>query len=64
LLSAIRLGVALGIMDDIDIVKINEVLLLAQPAHLQKVNGEEIPPYQRDIKRADLVRDQLSEGQQ
>ncbi|MDP8258777.1 MAG: protein arginine kinase [Candidatus Aadella gelida] len=56
LLSAIRLGADLGLIDKIDTDRINEVLLLSQPAHLQKSNGKSIPPYERDIKRADLIR--------
>ncbi|MDD5634272.1 MAG: protein arginine kinase [Candidatus Omnitrophica bacterium] len=59
LLSAIRLGIDLGIIKDVDIKKINEVLLLTQPAHLQKVAGKEIPPYERDIKRSDFIREKL-----
>ena len=59
LLSAVRLGTDLGLIDDIDTDKINEVLLLVQPAHLQKMEGKEIGPYERDIKRADLIREKL-----
>ncbi|MBL7073209.1 MAG: protein arginine kinase [Candidatus Omnitrophica bacterium] len=59
LLSAIRLGVDLGLLKDITISDVNEVLLLTQPAHLQKINGEEIAPYDRDLKRADLIRQKL-----
>ena len=59
LLSAIRLGIDLGLIKDIDVVTINEVLLLTQPAHLQKMNDKESVPYERDIKRADLIRDKL-----
>lgn len=59
LLSAIRLGVDLGMIKDIDIVKLNEVLLVTQPAHLQKINGRGITPYERDVKRADLIREKL-----
>lgn len=59
LLSAIRLGIDLGVIKDIDIAKINEVLLLTQPAHLQKINGKEIAPYERDVIRADLIRKRL-----
>jgi protein arginine kinase len=59
LLSAVRLGADLGLIKDVDIVGINEILLLTQPAHLQKINGKELIPYERDIKRADLVRKKL-----
>ncbi len=56
LLSAVRLGVDLGIIKDMSTQAINEILLLAQPAHLQKISGKDIPPYERDIRRADLIR--------
>lgn len=61
LLSAIRLGAALGLIKDMDIAKINEILLLTQPAHLQKIFEKEIAPHERDVKRADLIRDKLNE---
>ena len=59
LLSAIRLGIDLGVIQDIDMAKVNEVLLFTQPAHLQKIMGKEIAPYERDIKRADFIREKL-----
>ncbi|MFH1798098.1 MAG: protein arginine kinase [Candidatus Omnitrophota bacterium] len=59
LLSAIRLGVDLGMIKDLDVIKLNEVLLVTQPAHLQKISGCELSPYERDVKRADLIREKL-----
>ncbi|MFH1847116.1 MAG: protein arginine kinase [Candidatus Omnitrophota bacterium] len=59
LLSAIRLGVDLKLIEELTIPMINEVLLITQPAHMQKINGKEILPYDRDIKRADLIRGKL-----
>ncbi len=59
LLSAVRLGVDLGLIKDIDTGIINELLLLMQPAHLQKMNDKEFTPSERDMKRADLVRERL-----
>ena len=59
LLSAVRLGADLGLIKDIDAIKINEILLLTQPAHLQKIAGSKIAPHERDIKRADLIREKL-----
>lgn len=60
LLSALRLGVAMGMLDMIDIPLINELLLLSQPAHLQKYFGEEMDQEERDIVRARMVREKLS----
>lgn len=59
LLSAVRLGVAMKIIDFIDISAINEILLLSQPAHLQKYHSEEMSPDQRDSARAAMVREKL-----
>lgn len=59
LLSAVRLGVAIGIFDFIKISLINEMLLLSQPAHLQKYYGEEMPSDRRDAVRAEMVREKL-----
>jgi protein arginine kinase len=59
LLSAIRLGVDMGMVNDIRLAEINEILLLSQPAHMQKTVGEKIQPYERDIKRADFIRQKL-----
>ena len=59
LLSAIRLGRAMKILEGIDIGLINEILLLSQPAHLQKFYGQEMDNNKRDFVRAQMVRDKL-----
>lgn len=59
LLSVIRLGADLGIMKNIDRAKINELFILTQPAHLQKREGKVLNSKDRDIKRADLIRERL-----
>ncbi len=60
LLSAVRLGLAMGIIDMINIATINDILLLSQPAHLMKYYGEEMDVDRRDIVRAEMVREKLS----
>jgi len=62
LLSAVRLGVDLGLIQDIDTVALNEILLFMQPAHLQKINARTLTPHERDIKRADMIREKLQSG--
>jgi protein arginine kinase len=57
LLSAIRLGVDLGIVKNLDKEKVNELLILTQPAHLQKLEGKLLNSQERDIKRAALIRE-------
>jgi len=62
LLSSVRLGVDLGLITDVSTSSLNEILLLMQPAHLQKINARELNPHERDIKRADMVRVRLGNG--
>lgn len=59
LLSAIRLGVDLGIVKTMDRRTVNELFLLTQPAHLQELDGHPLNANDRDIKRADLIRSKL-----
>lgn len=60
LLSAVRLGVAMGIIDFLPIAIINEILLLSQPAHLVKYYEKDLNPEERDVLRATMVREKLS----
>lgn len=59
LLSAVRLGIDMGLVKEIDIAGINEILILSQPAHLQKSSGQDLGRYERDTQRADLIRKRL-----
>lgn len=59
LLSAVRLGIAMKIIDKVTIRQINEILLMSQPAHLQKFNSEELDSDHRDYLRAKMVREKL-----
>ncbi|MCX5660178.1 MAG: protein arginine kinase [Planctomycetota bacterium] len=59
LLSHLRLGVNLGRIDMVDIRTINELFLLTQPAHLQKLTGREMDPAARREARAELIRRRL-----
>jgi len=62
LLSAVRLGLAMGIIDNVSIATINDILLLSQPAHLMKFCGEEMDSDRRDIERAAMVREKLNKN--
>jgi protein arginine kinase len=62
LLSALRLGVETGIID-INIKVINELLIITQPGHIQKLFGRDMPEEERDTRRAELVRSKLKEGE-
>jgi protein arginine kinase len=59
LLSAVRLGVDLGIVKNLDRRMVNELLILTQPAHLQKLEGKVLGSNERDMKRAQLIRERL-----
>lgn len=59
LLSAVRLGHAMKVIDFLDVALINEILLLSQPAHLQKYYGAEMDHNRRDFVRAQMVREKL-----
>lgn len=60
LLSDVRLGVNMGIINDITLETINEVTLSIQPATLQKIVGRPLSPEARDAKRAEIIRSKLS----
>jgi len=60
MLSALRLGLSLGIIDKFDYRELNELMIITQPAHLQKFMGKEMDNVERDIVRADLVRQRLN----
>ncbi len=59
LLSHVRMGVNLGRLDTTDIRTINELFLLIQPAHLQRLAHAEMTPADRRVERARLVRQRL-----
>jgi len=59
LLSAVRLGVDLGLMNGLDRKIVNEMFIFSQPAHLQKLEGKALSAKERDTKRAQLIRSRL-----
>lgn len=59
LLSDLRLGVNLGLIQNIDLARINELFVLTQPAHLQKQDAISTDPAERDERRARFIRDRL-----
>ncbi|MBI2439914.1 MAG: protein arginine kinase [Lentisphaerae bacterium] len=60
MLSALRLGIELGLLREWSAAVIDELFLLIQPGHLQKVEGRIIGAEKRDLARARLVRARLS----
>jgi len=59
-LSLIRLGVKLGMFEDLETSVVDELFLVTQPAHLQQLVGEKLSGEERDVQRADLLRSRLS----
>jgi len=59
LLSGVRLGCDLGLFDGLERRVLNEVMILAQPAHLQKLEGRPLSTEDRDVRRASLVQQRL-----
>lgn len=59
LLSAVRLGVNLGLLGNVDISTVNELFILTQPAHLQRLEKRDLDPNERDATRAEFIRRQL-----
>lgn len=60
LLSPIRMGIHVGRFHRTDINTINELFLLTQPAHLQKIAGQLLDGAARAVARAERIRDLLT----
>jgi len=59
LLSALRLGVDMNIIKGMDRKLFNELMVITQPAHIQKMEGKILNEIERDVVRADMVRKKL-----
>ncbi len=62
LLSSVRLGIHLGLLEDISIATVNELFLNTQPAHLQKLMGNTLDGEERNAARARYLRTRLREA--
>jgi protein arginine kinase len=60
-LSSVRLGVNLGLQDDLPVTTVNELFLHTQPAHLQKLMGAPLDGEERNAARARYLRTRLRE---
>lgn len=56
LVSALRFGRTIGILKNVEIPVLNQLMIETLPAHLQKRSGEELDTVERDYRRAELVR--------
>ena len=62
LLSKVRLGIALGLVPQLELALVNQLLVAIQPAHIQLAIGQELTQDQRREARAALLRARLGEA--
>ena len=60
LLSSVRMGVHLGLIDDLELPTLNEIFLNTQPAHLQKLQNASLASGERNAARAGYIREKLA----
>lgn len=61
LLSDVKLGVDLGIIKELTDLKINKLELYTKPANMQLYLGKQLESYERDIKRAEVIKNIINE---
>lgn len=61
-LSKVRMGVNLGLIRSIEIETINKLFVHTQPAHLQKLRGQQLSVADRNIERASYLQSHLGPG--
>lgn len=59
LLSRVRMGINLGLIESLEIPEVNQLFLMTQPAHLQKIKEKELDSDQRNIARANYLQEQF-----
>ena len=59
LLSALRLGMNMGLLKGVTPKTLNELFIFTQPGHLQKVEHKVLESDERDSVRADFIRRRL-----
>ena len=61
LLSNIKLGVDLGILDEVTDMQVQKLYLYIKPANMQKYLGEQLGKIDREIKRAEVIKQILED---
>lgn len=61
LISNVKMGVDLGILKELNDSKIQKLILYTKPANMQKYLGEQYGTLERDIKRAELIKQIINE---
>jgi protein arginine kinase len=59
-LSHLRMGINLGRIRDVELQTVNELFMMTQPAHLQKLHGTKLSGEQRGAARAEIIRHRLT----
>jgi len=59
LLSAVRLGIHLQLIEEVPFTALNEMFIQSQSAHLQKLTGKTLEPEDRNAERAKFLRNRL-----
>ena len=61
LLSTVKLGVDLGILKELSDLQIQKLYLYIQPGNLQKYFGEQYERLDREIKRAEMIKQVINQ---
>lgn len=61
LLSDVKLGTDMGIIKEVNDLKVKKLEIYTKPANLQKYVGETLDAYSRDIKRAEVIKQIIKE---
>ncbi len=59
LIAGLRLGVSLGIINEVNLAQVTRLMILVRPANLQVMLGEKLSAAERDERRATFVRETL-----
>lgn len=59
LLTTVRLGIVLGIINELKVSEVSQLLVLIRPANLQVILGEKLEAAERDERRATFIRQKL-----
>ncbi|MBI4530202.1 MAG: protein arginine kinase [Candidatus Latescibacteria bacterium] len=60
LASAVKFGLFMGILKQPNVAVMNELMVLTQPSHLQKLAGHQLEPPERDVFRASFVQQRIA----
>lgn len=62
LLSAVRFGIGAGIIREFSLDVVNEIMLVSRPANIQLFFGEILEEQERDVRRAEYIRNRLAKN--